>query len=569
MSHTQFSQFKLNQLTVGFLWLVLVVVSLLSRSYLPIDETRYVTVAWNMYLNHDYLVPYLNGETYSHKPPLLFWLMNLGWQVFGVNDWWPRLVPSFFALGAVLITQKIAMRLWPTQEQTSHIAALILLGSGMWAVFTTATMFDMLVAFFTVLGAWGLLLAWQGQANQGQANQDQIRQGWTYVVLAIAGGLLAKGPTILLQILPLAVLAPWWMGQASQQDAKKPNLKKPNLKNWYGALLLSVLLGALILLAWAIPAGIVGGPKYQHDIFWGQTADRMVKSFAHRRPIYWYLPMLPVILFPWLFALPVWRSLANIKDYMQETGVRFCLAWFLPVFIAFSLISGKQPHYLLPIVPAFALLAARGWTTLSDVKWFDKLLPALVGMVIGAGLLYLPTYHQHHYLAVWVLNIPSWAGIAMILGSVVLMLGIKNKQQYLQRVTLLGVWAILVLYLGVIRVAGSAYDVTKISQHLKQLQDQNIPLANIGKYHGQFNFLGRMTKSPDQLAESQLDAWFETHPNGRVIMYFDKARPLGDLVPEYAQPYRALVAGVLTQTQWQTWAKQPHVPLAVESDGNE
>ncbi|NBQ85559.1 MAG: hypothetical protein EBU03_05510, partial [Methylophilaceae bacterium] len=167
MSHTQFSQFKLNQLTVGFLWLVLVVVSLLSRSYLPIDETRYVTVAWNMYLNHDYLVPYLNGETYSHKPPLLFWLMNLGWQVLGVNDWWPRLVPSFFALGAVLITQKIAMRLWPTQEQTSHIAALILLGSGMWAVFTTATMFDMLVAFFTVLGAWGLLLAWQGDARQG------------------------------------------------------------------------------------------------------------------------------------------------------------------------------------------------------------------------------------------------------------------------------------------------------------------------------------------------------------------------------------------------------------------
>ena len=227
MSHTQFSQFKLNQLTIGFLWLVLVVVSLLSRSYLPIDETRYVTVAWNMYLNHDYLVPYLNGETYSHKPPLLFWLMNLGWQVFGVNDWWPRLVPSFFALGSVLITQKIAMRLWPTHEQISHIAALILLGSGMWAVFTTATMFDMLVAFFTVLGAWGLLLAWQGQANQ-----DQIRQGWTYVVLAIAGGLLAKGPTILLQILPLAVLATWWMGLLVSK-IRKSQISKIGMARYY------------------------------------------------------------------------------------------------------------------------------------------------------------------------------------------------------------------------------------------------------------------------------------------------------------------------------------------------
>ena len=191
MSQPQ-NQSQQMQLHIGAFWLVLVLVSLFSRSYLPIDETRYVTVAWNMFLNHDFLVPYLNGETYSHKPPLLFWLMNLGWTVFGVNDWWPRLFPSIFALGAVLMTQKIAVRLWPERPHIGYVASLILLGSGMWAVFTTATMFDMLVAFFTIWGALGLLIAWQGEA----------KKGWAYVALAIAGGLLAKGPTILLQILP-------------------------------------------------------------------------------------------------------------------------------------------------------------------------------------------------------------------------------------------------------------------------------------------------------------------------------------------------------------------------------
>ena len=143
-----------KQIHIALIWLVLVLVSLFSRSYLPIDETRYVTVAWNMYLNHDYLVPYLNGDTYSHKPPLLFWLMNIGWQIFGVSEWWPRLLPSLFAMGALLITQKIALRLWPTQKDIAYVSSMVLLGSGMWAVFTTATMFDMLVAFFTVLGAW-------------------------------------------------------------------------------------------------------------------------------------------------------------------------------------------------------------------------------------------------------------------------------------------------------------------------------------------------------------------------------------------------------------------------------
>jgi 4-amino-4-deoxy-L-arabinose transferase-like glycosyltransferase len=550
MSHPQ-NQSQQTELHIGLFWLVLVLVSLFSRSYLPIDETRYVTVAWNMFLNHDFLVPYLNGETYSHKPPLLFWLMNLGWALFGVNDWWPRLLPSIFALGAVLMTQKIAVRLWPSRPQTGYISSLILLGSGMWAVFTTATMFDMLVAFFTILGALGLLIAWQSEA----------KKGWIYVAIAIAGGLLAKGPTILLQILPLAVLAPWWMSHSSNQL---------NLRRWYLSILIAAFVAVLILLAWAIPAGIYGGPKYQHDIFWGQTADRMVKSFAHRRPIYWYLPMLPVMLFPWLFALPVWRALAKSFIAINEQGVRFCLAWFIPVFVAFSFISGKQPHYLLPIIPAFALLVARGWDEITLMTWLDKVLPMFFGVAMGFLLLALPIYNQHHYLAPWVANVPIWAGAIQVLGSVMLMISIDNqKKRYFQHLSLLGLLTISMLYIGVIRSAGAAYDMTNISHYLKGLQDKNIPLSNIGKYHGQFNFVGRMLSSPQELNEAELEGWFAQHPNGRVVMYFDKTHPLGDLVPEYQQPYRALIAGVLSQSQWQEWSKQSHTPLSVEVDNND
>ena len=550
MSHPQ-NQSQQTELHIGLFWLVLVLVSLFSRSYLPIDETRYVTVAWNMFLNHDFLVPYLNGETYSHKPPLLFWLMNLGWALFGVNDWWPRLLPSIFALGAVLMTQKIAVRLWPSRPQTGYISSLILLGSGMWAVFTTATMFDMLVAFFTILGALGLLIAWQSEA----------KKGWIYVAIAIAGGLLAKGPTILLQILPLAVLAPWWMSHSSNQL---------NLRRWYLSILIAAFVAVLILLAWAIPAGIYGGAKYQHDIFWGQTADRMVKSFAHRRPIYWYLPMLPVMLFPWLFALPVWRALAKSFIAINEQGVRFCLAWFIPVFVAFSFISGKQPHYLLPIIPAFALLVARGWHEITLMTWLDKVLPMFFGVAMGFLLLALPIYNQHHYLAPWVANVPIWAGAIQVLGSVMLMISIDNqKKRYFQHLSLLGLLTISMLYIGVIRSAGAAYDMTNISHYLKGLQDKNIPLSNIGKYHGQFNFVGRMLSSPQELNEAELEGWFAQHPNGRVVMYFDKTHPLGDLVPEYQQPYRALIAGVLSQSQWQEWSKQSHTPLSVEVDNND
>jgi 4-amino-4-deoxy-L-arabinose transferase-like glycosyltransferase len=84
------------------LWLLLVMVPLASRTFLQIDETRYVTVAWEMWLSGEWLVPILNGEVYHHKPPLLFWLIMIGWTIFGVNEWWPRLVPGFFSLGSFM-----------------------------------------------------------------------------------------------------------------------------------------------------------------------------------------------------------------------------------------------------------------------------------------------------------------------------------------------------------------------------------------------------------------------------------------------------------------------------------
>ena len=551
MSHPQ-NQYQHMQFHIGVFWLILVVVSLFSRSYMPIDETRYVTVAWNMFLNRDFLVPYLNGETYSHKPPLLFWLMNLGWMVFGVNDWWPRLVPSIFALGAVFMTQKIAGRLWPGRSQIGYVASLILLSSGMWAVFTTATMFDMLVAFFTLWGALGLLIAWQGET----------KKGWTYVALAIACGLLAKGPTILLQILPLALLAPWWMGNSANT---------PNLRHWYLSILIAVIVGALILLAWAIPAGIYGGPKYQQEIFWGQTADRMVKSFAHRRPIYWYLPMLPVMLFPWLFALPVWRALGKAFAAINEQGVRFCLAWFIPVLIAFSFISGKQPHYLLPIMPAFALLVGRGWDELNHISWLDKLLLAIVGVGVGVLLLALPSLQHQYHLAIWLADIPVWIGAVVVLGSVLLMLSAgATKTRYFQHVALLGLFLISMLCFGVIHNAGEAYDVRPISYQLKRLQDQNIPIAHIGKYYGQFNFLGRLLKSPQVLSESELNDWFQKNPQGQVIIYIDNPLKLKAVKPEYKQIYRgSKLLCILTQAQWQSFSEQSKMSLSNETSSSE
>ena len=59
--------------------MALIAVAVLTRPAMPIDETRYLAVAWEMWQSGDYLVPHTNGLPYSHKQPLLFWLINFGW----------------------------------------------------------------------------------------------------------------------------------------------------------------------------------------------------------------------------------------------------------------------------------------------------------------------------------------------------------------------------------------------------------------------------------------------------------------------------------------------------------
>jgi 4-amino-4-deoxy-L-arabinose transferase-like glycosyltransferase len=117
---------------------VLAAVAIPLRPLTPIDETRYISVAWEMWLRGDYLVMVKNGEPYSHKPPLLFWIYNLGWAITGVNEWWPRLVSPLFSLGSLALTLSIGRRLWPENPDVSRQAVWILAASLLWMLFSAA-----------------------------------------------------------------------------------------------------------------------------------------------------------------------------------------------------------------------------------------------------------------------------------------------------------------------------------------------------------------------------------------------------------------------------------------------
>ncbi|MCW5640431.1 MAG: glycosyltransferase family 39 protein, partial [Rubrivivax sp.] len=166
------------------LLLALLTAVALARPLLPVDETRYAGVAWEMWVRGDFLVPFRNGEAYHHKPPLLFWLIHAGWALVGVNDWWPRLISPLFAGGTLLLGVRLARRLWPQQPAVAAITPYVLLASLLFAYFATALMFDAMLAFFVALGLLGLVAA----------HQDGGARGFVLLALGLGGALYATGP---------------------------------------------------------------------------------------------------------------------------------------------------------------------------------------------------------------------------------------------------------------------------------------------------------------------------------------------------------------------------------------
>jgi 4-amino-4-deoxy-L-arabinose transferase-like glycosyltransferase len=543
----------------AWLWLVVVAVALATRPILPVDETRYLAVAWEMWREKNFLVPHLNGETYSHKPPLLFWLVNVGWAVFGVNEWWPRLVAPLFGLGTLYLTYRLARALWPEKPLVAEIAPLILFGSVFWTVFATLTMFDLMLAFCALLSLLGLVHAWRAAVDRGRV------LGFALFGLGIGLGVLAKGPAILLHTLPVAVLAPLW---GPRLGGSRPAI---SWGRWYGGTAAGVGLGAAVGLAWAIPAAIAGGRAFAHAIFVGQSAGRMVESFAHDRPWWWYAAALAPLLWPWTIWPALWRAIGGVRMWragrgfaatLADGGVRFGLVWFAVAFVVFSAISGKQLHYLLPEFPAialvFAFLVAHAETggIRRGNPMFDQAIPGAIAAVIGVLVAVLPLLPLPPRLLERVDLVDSfWLLAFSAAGLAVAALPLRRPTRGLKERTValavLSVVLVVAVHLAARPQIVASLDLRVPAERLAAWERAGEALAHIGKYHGQFNFLGRLEKpvAAIGLVDRDIERWLDANPIGKIVSYRRAPPPSGNPQPLFIYPFRGEIIAVWDRAQ--------------------
>lgn len=444
------------------LLLVLFLTAVFFRPLFPVDETRYMTVAWEMLLHHGWLDPLtLNFEPYHHKPPFIFWLINLSWAVFGVSRW-AGLIPTVLAsLACVYLTAQLGKTLFPERYNQQRLW-LVMAGSLPFIFYSTLVMFDFTLCVFVLLSLLSLLLF------------RQTRQ-WRYAALlglSLGLGVLTKGPVDYLYVLPVALLAPFWA---------KPFIRP---KAWYAGILLALIVSAGPVLLWLIPVLKESDGDFMRWLVWNQTAGRITGNFtaAHARPFWFYLPILPLFLMPWVFFPTFWQRLSLLKDKAKKhEGLRFILAFLVPVFVAFSIISGKQPHYLVPLLPGIVLLVEYCLKGV-ETRTLAKATIALATLFIGAQAMASFTVFKR-------------------------------------------------------------YSLEPIADIIKT--QPNRDLAFVQNYHGEVGFLARRNAPLTDVAPHDIQQWFITHPNGwAIIRYGNNDDKINGLKKVFSYPYRSKNIGL-------------------------
>ncbi len=489
------------------LWLVLALLAIFAHGPMPMYSTRTLAVAWEMWSGHHWIVPWFNGAPYSQKVPLLYWLIHAGWSVTGVNDVWPRLLEVGFGATELVLAATLARRLFPDRPWVARATPWMLAALAYAFLFSLQIMYEVLLAVCVLSALLSLV-----------PTARRARPRWWLFGLWIGAGLLAKGPVMLLHVAFPWLLGPLWSEHARRHKAR-----------WYGFGGLAVLGGLAMLAAWLVPAIHLGGEAYRNALLFKQTGGRVVDSFAHAQPAWWYLAWLPVLLFPFAAWPRAWVAVATLRRPL-EPGLRFLLCWLLPVLLGFSLISGKQLYYPLPEYGGAVMLLAAAIAVLRERRprlaassWLGSWPLALGSVATGLFLLALPDLAGHPpFTSHWLVDLAGYSrffGVVYLLLGALLFLRGRGEMRRIAVAGLVGAFAFNTLFTLTLWMP---YDLSAPSALLARARAQGHALASVGHPEGQFTFAARLRQPIRSLRDSRaIERFARQHPDGLIVTYPD------------------------------------------------
>ena len=359
------------------------------------DEPRYAQVAREMFLRHDLITPTLGGHAWFEKPALLYWMMIASFKLFGVSEWAARLpaavsgvltVAAVFCIGNRLEGNYEDQRLRDASLRLGFWSALALATTIGIVVFSRAASFDVILTMTTT---WALAF-YLFYELEGNAKLRRAFLAGFYVFIGLS--LLAKGLVGI--VIPIGVVFFYYLFR-----------KRLPERIAFVSLLWGIPLALAVAATWYAPVISRHGWPFIDQFFIQHHFARYVSNkYHHSQPAYYYLLVIAWLVLPWnafLFDAFMrarrwpWRAkvtaAAPPNDRLSRLLI-FALAWFLFPLLFFSFANSKLPGYILPVLPAAALMVGeRLWRLSSDSttgKWSIRITAVFCLLLAMAALAY-------------------------------------------------------------------------------------------------------------------------------------------------------------------------------------
>ena len=331
-------------------------------------EPRYAEIVRVMFSKAEWIVPTVNGDLYTDKPILYFWIALVAAKLTGgVNEWVMRLPAALGGVGFVLATYFFGRDFF--SARVGAIAAMVLATSFRIIWEARWAHIDLLFGFFFLLSIY---FAARTLLRRGGPNE--ILLAYVFMALAtLAKGLIGVALPGLLFISLLIARRDWSLLRA----AKLPH---------------GIAIFVLVAAPWFYLVNRASGGQWLSDFIYIHHLQRYTAGVGHRQPFYYYFTTLPADFLPWTaFLIPALTTHRDYRRIWRQPQVQFSLLWFLAVFVFFTASDTKRDLYLLPLLPTLALLvahylsdlAARNVPANSLYLWTASL---FFGLVALAGL---------------------------------------------------------------------------------------------------------------------------------------------------------------------------------------